>query len=191
MSDDGSSTSLLPSSSAAFALTLDQNVSREVRQRVITLEQQTRNAGVVSWVVLAAAVVGNVALIAFEPATVFFGVYGAIFGGTVPTAMWWYRRKASLAASELNQNRDVAFVGKDGLVFFADDGFFVEKQGGWKPWGVREPTPKRYDRVEHFADSGVLAVSSSAGYAVSIRVSRGWTARDTARVQEKLDAFRW
>src|SRR5687767_11588414 len=114
---------LLPSSSASFALTLDQNVSREVRARVTMLQRRARRATVGLGVVLPLA---PAVLLALGGAG---GVVAAAYLGalTVPVAgsIWWMRRKVALAASQLNQDHDVAFVGKDGLVFFADDGFFV------------------------------------------------------------------
>ena len=183
------SLSLLPSSSATFALTLDQNVSRDVRKRIVDLEKKTRNAGVASVVVGAGVVVGTVALFAIEPVSAFLSLYGALFVGPIGPTMWWWRKKASTTATQLNQDHDVAFVGPDGLVFFADEGFFIEKSGGWKPYGVREPTPKRFDTVEYFVANRVLSLSSSAGYAINIRVPAGWTERDTLRVKEKVDGF--
>lgn len=180
---------LIPSSSASFALTLDQNVSRDVRNRVLVLEKRTRRAGVISWIGVAGVAIGSVGLASIEPALILLAVYGGLFALPIAPAIWGYARKASRAASRLNQDRDVAFVGKDGLVFFADDGFFIEKQGGWKPWGVREPSLKRYDDVEYFAGNRVLTVSSSSGYGINIRVPPGWTERDTERVRLKMNAF--
>jgi hypothetical protein len=180
---------LLPASSATFALTLDQNVSRDVRKRVIALERKTRNAGVASWLLGAAAVVGNAALAAVDPVAVVMGIYCCLAVVPVPPALWWYRKKASSSATLLNQDRDVAFVGPDGLVFFAAEGFFVERSGGFKPYGLREPEPRRFDTVEYFAADQKLMLSSSAGYSIALRVPRGWTDVDTARVREKVEAF--
>lgn len=187
MSDD--SQALMPSSSATFALTLDQNVSRDVRKRVVDLEKKTRNAGVSTFVTVAGSVVGCVALAVAEPISVILGIYGSLFVVPVIGSIYWWRNKASSSASLLNQDRDVAFVGPDGLVFFADEGFFIEKRGGWKTYGVREPTPRRFDDVEYFPGNRTLVVSSSSGYSISIKVPHGWTERDTARVKEKLDGF--
>lgn len=187
MSDE--SRSLVPSSSATFALTLDQNVSREVRKRVIDLEKKTKNAAVGALALGGGVAVGSAALWSVEPVLAIFGVYGAFFAVPLGLAVWWWRKKASTSAVLLNQDKDVAFVGPDGLVFFADDGFFIERGGGFKPYGVREPQPRRFDTVEYFAGNRVLSLSSSSGYALSVRVPNGWTERDTARVREKVEAF--
>lgn len=187
MSND--SEALLPASSATFALTLDQNVSRDVRKRVVSLEGRTRRAGRFSWVAVAATVVGTAALAAVEPVTMLFGFYLAAFSVPIPLTVWWYRRKASSAATLLNQDKDVAFVGREGLVFFSDDGFYVENAGGWKPWGVSQPAPRRFDQLEYFHRDQMLVVSSSSGYAMRIRVPSGWTDRDTQRVRERMDAW--
>ncbi|MDP2340730.1 MAG: hypothetical protein Q8O67_07225 [Deltaproteobacteria bacterium] len=189
MSD--SANSLLPASSASFALTLDQNVSRAVRQRVVALQDKTRRAGTVSWMGIAGTVIGNAVLFTIEPWLVVVGFYAALFAIPIPPVVWWYSRKAALAAGLLNQDKDVAFVGPDGLVFFGDDGFFIEKSGGWKPYGVREPLARRFDTVEYFDHDRTLMVSSASGYSIKIRVPAGWSQLDTKRVQEKVDAFAW
>ena len=184
------SESLMPSSSATFALTLDQNVSRDVRKRVVSLEGRTRRAGRFSWATVAATVAGTAALGALEPVSIVAGAYLAVLALPWPLIVWWYRRKASLAAALLNQDKDVAFVGREGLVFFSDDGFFVEKNGGWKPWGVSAPSPRRYDDVEYFHGNQMLVLSSSSeGYSMKIRVPSGWTERDTLRVRERMEAW--
>ncbi len=180
---------LLPASPASFALTLDQHVSREVRQRVVQLLKQTARARWATWLSATTSVVGNAVLWSIEPALVIGGVYAALFALGIAPVVWSYRRKASQAAELLDQDRDVAFIGPDGLVFFSDDGFFVEKRGGWKPWGVREPVLRRFDRVDHVDRS--LTLSSSSGYAMDIGVPAGWTAVDTERVRAKAAAFTW
>ena len=182
---------MLPASSAGFALTLDQNVSRDVQRRIRTLQRKTKNAGWATWLGASGAVVGNVALFAIEPALVIAGIYGVLLFFPVAPVIWWYRRKASEPAVLLNQDKDVAFVGPDGLVFFGDDGFFVEKSGGWKPYGIREPVMRRFDDVEYFAHDRTLLVSSSAGYSIKLRVPSGWSDLDTKRVRDKVDAFAW
>jgi hypothetical protein len=191
-SSSSSSTSMVPSSSAGFVLTLDQNVSREVRARVLDLQKKTTRAFTATWLSVGTAVAANAALWVLEPWLIVLGGYTALFTLPIVPVVWLYRRKASLAAALLNQDRDVAFVGPDGLVFFGDDGFFLEKAGGWKPYGIRDSfEARRFDDVEYIAHDRKLVLSSSAGYSVNIRVPAGWSDVDTERVRVKLEAFTW
>lgn len=191
--DDGRrSGALLPSSSATFALTLDQNVSREVRQQVVRLRGKARRSSVINTLGWGGVAVGSALLAVTQPWALFFMAYGAGFVLPVTTGLWWQRRKVAAAAELLNQDHDVAFVGVDGIVFFSDEGFFIEKRGGWKRWGVSTgAVQRRYTDVAFYAANHTLSISSTEGYAVTIKVPHGWTELDTRRVRDKLDAFRF
>ena len=180
---------LLPASSATFALTLSQNVSREVEERIAALQKRTQGARAVSWVSLLAATFANAAAFVIEPALVIVSAYMTLMVLPLPPLVWWYGRRASVPALLLNQAKDVAFVGPDGLVFFGDEGFFIEKAAGWKPYGVHQPSARRFDTVEYSAHDRSLVLSSSAGYSIRVRVPPGWSELDTQRVQARLDAF--
>jgi hypothetical protein len=181
--------SSLPASSATFALTLDQNVSRDVRRRVEKLVSERRSSGLVSVVASGVTVVAGAAAAVTEPFLILLIGYAGLFTLPIAFAVHGLRRRAAAVAEQLNQSRDVAFVGVDGLVFFSDDGFFLERRGGFMPWGVKSPTPRRYETAFYDQADASLRLVSSAGYETAIYVPRGWTYEDTARVQAKMDAF--
>ena len=183
-------TDLVPSSSAAHGITLSQNVARDVAERIDELRSGTRRTRVGMFVAIVAPAAGIAALASINGALAFcvglFALYIPPFG----IGVHLYRRKALKQAELLDRTRDVSWVsGKDGLVFFGDDGFFIEKRGGFKPYGANT---RRFHDVTFAA--GLLRLTgwdsrTGAHYGFDIGVPHGWTEADTLRVREKVNAF--
>lgn len=184
-------TSLAPSSPAGHGITTSQNVARDVMQRIETLRAATQRSriGAYAWFVAPIALTVGFAVTELWPVAIVTGYLG-IMVMPIGIGIHIYRRRALKAADVLDRDRDVAWVSqKDGLIFFADDGLFIEKRGGFKPYGAQS---RRYTHVE--ARAGKLTLHgmdqmSGATYAVDVTVPDGWTDDDTRRVQEKVGNF--
>ena len=185
-------TSLVPSSPAGHGITTSQNVARDVMQRIETLRGATDRSriGAYAWFIAPIAVTAGLAVTDAWPIAFVTG-YLSLMVMPIGFGVHIYRRRALKAAEVLDRERDVAWVSqKDGLIFFADDGLFIEKRGGFKPYGANS---RRYTHVE--ARAGKLYLHgadqvSGATYAVDVSVPDGWSEEDTRRVQEKVGNFR-
>ncbi len=184
--------SLVPSSPAGHGITTSQNVARDVMQRIEVLQAATKRSRVGAYVWFMAPIAVTVALAmneAWWPAAFMTGYIG-LFLMPVGIGIHMYRRRALKAADDLDRDRDVAWVsGKDGLIFFADEGLFVEKRGGFKPYGAQN---RRYTHVEVIGTTLRLHGMdrlNGATYALEVTVPDGWHDDDTKRVQEKVGNF--
>lgn len=184
-------TSLLPSSSAAHGITASQNVARDVAQRIETLRAATKRSrvGAYAWFLAPIAVTVGFAVTEAWPVAILTGYLG-MMAMPIGFGVHVHRRRALRAADVLDRERDVAWVSqKDGLIFFADDGLFIEKRGGYKPYGVNT---RRYTHVEVLASKLLVHGvdrTSGATYAAEVTLPNGWTDDDTRRVREKLANF--
>jgi hypothetical protein len=178
---------MLPTTSAMHGITTTQNVSRAVAERIAQLEKGTRQSRALAWTLFVLPLVGAAALAAIEPATLILSVYFGASTMPVGAALHYYRMRGYKEASRLDRNHDVAWVSpKEGLVFFSDEGVFVEKRGGFKPYGVQS---RRFRDVT--VSNGVLALhgmdfQTGATYTLEVLVPGGWTDDDTKRVRIKL-----
>ena len=184
--------SLVPSSSAAHGITYSQNVARDVAERITALQRATVRSRAAAWIFFLGPVLAT-AMIAVTDAwpAAFVTGYVGVFLMPIGAVVHGYRRRALKQANALDRDRDVAWVSrKDGLIFFSDDGVFLEKRGGYKPYGVQQ---RRFTDVSVRAGTLVLHGMDSvsgATYAMEMIVPDGWTDEDTQRVRDKLDAFR-
>jgi hypothetical protein len=185
------SSSLVPSSPAGHGITGSQNVARDVEERIDMLRAATRRSriGAYAWFLGPLAVTVGFAVTEAWPVAFITAYFGAL-AMPIGFGVHVYRRRAMKAADVLDRERDVAWVSqKDGLIFFADEGLFIEKRGGFKPYGV---STRRYTHAELVASTLVVHGvdrTSGATYAVDVAVPHGWTDDDTRRVREKLTNF--
>ena len=183
--------SLVPSSSAAHGITYSQNVARDVAERIDQMRARTSRSRVGAWVSFVAPplVTAMLAVTDAWPAAFLTG-YVALMVMPVGYVVHRYRRRALAQADVLDRSRDVSWVSmKDGLIFFSDDGVFVEKRGGFRPYGVGM---RRFSNVSVVGDVLTLsgyASDTGASYAMDVRVPPGWTDVDTKRIREKLESF--
>lgn len=160
-------------------------------QRIDTLRAATQRSriGAYAWFIAPIALTVGFALTEAWPIAFVTGYLGLMVM-PIGLGVHIYRRRALKAADVLDRDRDVAWVSqKDGLIFFADDGLFIEKRGGFKPYGLQS---RRYTHVE--VRGGKLSLhgmdrQSGSTYAVEVHVPDGWTEDDTRRVQEKIGNF--
>jgi hypothetical protein len=179
-----------PSSSAAHGVTYAQNVAADVATRVAAIRRRTRThlwIGIGSIGAFVAAVAGAWMsdMTAENIVTLLYYVLA------LPATAWLVYLtsvRAERRAEMLDRARDVSWVTrKDGLVFFSDEAFFVERGVGLVPF-----TRGRYD-VDGAVDGGVLRLidkrsveERGRAYRVEMRVPDGWTDDDTARIRERL-----
>ena len=96
-------------------------------------------------------------------------------------------RKRALAAAD-TLRRDVdhpAWISDDdGLVFFANDGYYLEKRGGLHEWTAVGTTK----RVRAVSCSGRRLILTGDGWSVDVGVPDGWTDGDTQLIRAKVGA---
>ncbi len=184
-------TSLVPSSSAAHGITFSQNVAHDVAEHIETMRRSTGRSRVGSWISVLGPILATagVAVTDMWQAAFMVGYLGLFFIPLGPV-VHFYRRRALKQAQRLDRERDAAWVSrKDGLVFFSDDGVFIQKRGGFRPYGVgslrfREVTVAGGALTLHGTD-----LDSGATYELQVAVPEGWTDVDTRRIREKLERF--
>lgn len=187
---------LSPSSPAGHGITTSQNVARDVMARIDEMRAATGRSriGAYAWFLAPIAITVGFAVSDAWPVAIGTGYFGLTVM-PVGIGVHIYRRRAMRAAELLDRERDVSWVSRrDGLVFFSDDGLFIEKRGGFKPYGAQQ---RRYTHVELIGGAwggGTLRLHghdrlSGATYSVDVTVPDGWTEADTKRVQEKVGNF--
>lgn len=185
-----SSSSLVPSTPAGHGITTSQNVAKDVMQRIEALRASTSRSrfGAYAWFLAPIAVTVGFAVSEAWPVAILTGYFGLMVM-PIGIGVHIYRRRALKSADALDRERDVAWVSrKDGLIFFADEGLFVEKRGGFKPYGAQQ---RRYTHVDVVGTTLRLHGMdrlSGATYALEVTVPDGWNDDDTKRVQEKVES---